>query len=45
MSHIFDPAQLQEIAKRAIGLPTKQLFRQVIDDLADAHPGHIERDP
>ncbi len=45
MSHIFDPAQLQAIAKRALGLPTKQLFTQVINDLSDAHPGHIERNP
>jgi C-8 sterol isomerase len=45
MSPIFDPAELKDIAQRAIGLPTDQLFRQVIDELADRYPGHIERNP
>jgi C-8 sterol isomerase len=45
MSHIFEPAELQEIAQRAIGKPTDLLFRQVIDDLAERYPGHIDRHP
>lgn len=45
MPYLFDPAELQAVAKRAIGKPTEQLFRQVIDELANRHPGHVERNP
>jgi C-8 sterol isomerase len=45
MPYLFDPEELREVALRAIGKPTADMFRQIIDELAQRHPGHIERDP
>lgn len=42
MGHIFDPKQLHEIAKRAVGLPHKEMCDQVIREVHDRYPEHTE---
>jgi hypothetical protein len=42
MAYLFDPEQLHEITKRVIGQPREQMFTQLINELAEAYPGHIE---
>lgn len=42
MAYVFDPEQLHAASKRVIGLPREQMFSQLINDLAETYPGHIE---
>jgi hypothetical protein len=43
MAYIFDPTLLHQTASRAVGLSHEEMVRAVSDDLARAHPEHIER--
>jgi hypothetical protein len=42
MGYIFDPQQLHEVAKRAVGLPHDEMVKAIASDLDKAYPGHIE---
>lgn len=42
MGYIFDPQRLQEIGSRAVGLPFEQMVQTVLDQVAEAYPGHTE---
>ena len=42
MGYLFDPSQLHEIGKRAIGLPHAEMCSTIVDELARAYPGHID---
>ncbi len=41
MAHLFDPERLGEISLKGVGLPTDEMFRVVVEELAQAHPGHV----
>lgn len=42
MGYIFDPARIQALGSKAIGLPFDQMCSTVIDELAAEYPGHID---
>ena len=42
MAYLFDPKILHDVTKRAVGQPKEAMFRQVIEELAERYPGHIE---
>ena len=42
MGYLFDPSQLHEIGKRAIGLPHAEMCSTIVDELARAYPRHID---
>ncbi len=44
MSTIFDPQQLHEVVKGAIGPPVDEVIEKLIRDLGERYPGHV-RDP
>lgn len=43
MGYIFSLEKLHEIANRHRGLPHEQMTANIIEDLAEAYPGHIEK--
>jgi C-8 sterol isomerase len=43
MAYLFDPEKLHDIARQAVGLPHKEMVQTIIDRLAEAYPGHIEK--
>ena len=45
MGYVFDPARLQEIARKHIALPAEAMLHAIADDLAEAYPGHIHAAP
>ena len=45
MGYIFDPQELHEIGKKAVGLPHDEMVRVITDEMARAYPGHIETRP
>jgi C-8 sterol isomerase len=42
MRYCFEPYQLQDIARRAVGRPFDEMVQVLTDDLAAAYPGYIE---
>ena len=39
--YLFDPQKLNEIRKKAVGLPTKDAIRVITEELDKVYPGHI----
>jgi C-8 sterol isomerase len=44
MGYIFDPHELHEVAKHAVGQPFDTMVRSIIDELAARYPGYINTD-
>ena len=42
MSYIFDPDVLIDIARRSLGQPLERMVDQIVNELADRYPQHIE---
>jgi C-8 sterol isomerase len=40
--YLFDPDQLEAIARKAVGLPHDEMCESIIESLARAYPGHVE---
>jgi hypothetical protein len=45
MGYLFDPERLQAIGKQAVGLPHDAMCELVMEQLRQAWPGHVEREP
>jgi C-8 sterol isomerase len=45
MGYVFDPQQIHEISRKAIGLPQADMARVLGEELARAFPGHIDSRP
>ena len=45
MGYVFDPARLCEISKIGIGLPRREIFQVITDELARSFPGRITTEP
>jgi C-8 sterol isomerase len=44
MGYIFDPDELHEVVRSALGQPIEQMVDQIAADLSERHPGHIVDD-
>jgi hypothetical protein len=45
MSKVLDPADLHEIVKKGVGLPTEEMFKTVHQELLNKYPKRIRKNP
>jgi len=45
MGYLFDPHVLHEVARSALGLPTRDMVEKIAGELASLYPGQIDPDP